>query len=378
MSDDEMERELAQMMRMMLTTGGQFTEIAARNRERRARTKMEELQARTAADERAGRARAQEWKDAQRRTWEQASWGDWRDNATLADWATAYTAARGARDEGLDPQAAKAADMIREETRRRFGVDLAQEYARLHDGAEPVGEPAREHAASHERDADQHFAAEDEQARDRGPEPTVLTEEEFARRYSDRYKHTSGDWVAGASPDEFVEAYAAAREAEAHDPLARLAATNMEDRYAAQHPDRFPEGGQQFRWTWDRVQENIDRGAHTGQRGPNQDPARLEHAEGMKALGDARADRIRAAQTDTGQGRGTEVSLYRDPAQATTLDVQPTAREQGRAEEIVHSARPGFATLDKAGDSKRIRSSKAKSRPLAQGRDQKRTQRKGM
>ncbi|WP_176451755.1 hypothetical protein [Enemella dayhoffiae] len=385
MSDDEIERELQQLLRIMMTSGGQFAEMLARNRERRVRAQMERVQAETAAAEREGRARQQQWRDEQRRIWEQASWGDWQENATLGEWAGAYTAARTARDQGLDANAAQATDMIRGEVQRRFGVDLAREYGRLHHDAEAVGEAAREYAGVQEQNAQQHFAEADQQPRDTGPEMPdgrVLTEEEFARRYRPYYVGTFGDWVDNATPEQFVEAYATAREMEDVDSLAAMAARGMEDRYAALHPERFPEGGQQFRWTWDRVQENLDRGAQPGQRGPSHDAKRLdEQRAGHQALGQADTARgwAKDADTQAAQAASSELSVYRDPTQATTLNAGTTGTERSEATHIVHTAGPGFARMDPTTkDSTRARSSKPRSRAPQQARDQKRNKGKGM
>lgn len=355
MSDDEIERELHQMMRLLLTSGGQAAEMLARNRQRRVQDKISQERERIAHIERVERAGAeanrqalQQRRDGLRAGWEPAMWGDWRDEASLSDWATAYTHARTARDERIDPEAARAADLIRDEAARRYGVDLAREYARMQGaGADESDAAVLESAEQRHADAD----------RVEVPEPEVLTDEQFQRRHRDRYAGTQGDWIDRASAEDFVDAYATAREMEAHDPVARLAAKNLEDKMAARNPGRYPGGAQDFRQHWDQLLDAQDRGARP--QGPRPD----ERLGPDRALDhEARRDRARGEEGNA-HGREQHHRAEVDRLTETTSAMNGTDVEVARGRRTVELSAPAHREL-RASPDHAAKSSKPKARPV--------------
>ena len=83
---------------------------------------------------------------AARAHYDKVGWADWRDTATLDDWATAYQHAHAMR--AYDPVAATAHNRIEDEVRKRYAVDI-REALELH--LQQIAEDQRIRA---ERDAD--------------------------------------------------------------------------------------------------------------------------------------------------------------------------------------------------------------------------------
>lgn len=139
---DEVMQDLDRMLRVGLTTAGQLGEQLRR------RTADADRRARDAAldEQRAAADRVRALRDEARSHYAKVGWADWQDQATLADWATAYQVARQMRDH--DPVAAAAHDRIEVEVRRRYNVDI-REALQLH--LQQVAEDQRIQA-EHERD----------------------------------------------------------------------------------------------------------------------------------------------------------------------------------------------------------------------------------
>lgn len=369
--DDELERELQQMMRQLLAAGGQGAEMVARSRQRRIQHKIEaerrkiaQLEQAHKQADRAARANAEaqreaarERRDTLRAGWEPSTWGDWRDEATLSDWATAYTYARTARDEG-DPQAARAADFIRDEVARRYNVDLAREYNRMNTASADEGVAARIETSEREHaDADRADI----------PEPEVLTDAEYQRRHRNTYVGVGGDWIDRATPEEFVEVYQTAREMEAHDPVARVAARNLEQKMAERNPERYPGGAADFRAHWDQVMETMDKGARTSTRAPG-DRLGADRALDHEERRDTARDQKKGADAREQHHRREVDRLSETTARTNTS----TDIEVARGVRTVELAAPAHGQLEKKAPTRR--SSKPKSRDT---REQTKTRKRG-
>lgn len=139
---DEVMQDLDRLLRTGFTVAAQLAEQHRRGAADADRQRRDtDITARqVAADE----ARAVQ--QAARAHYDKVGWADWRDAATLDDWATAYQHAHAMR--AYDPVAATAHNRIEDEVRKRYNVDI-REALELH--LQQVAEDERIRA---ERDAD--------------------------------------------------------------------------------------------------------------------------------------------------------------------------------------------------------------------------------
>lgn len=139
---DEVMQDLDRLLRTGFTVAAQLAEQHRRGAADADRQRRDaDIAARQAA---ADEARAVQ--QAARAHYDKVGWADWRDAATLDDWATAYQHAHAMR--AYDPVAATAHNRIEDEVRKRYNVDI-REALELH--LQQIAEDDRIRA---ERDAD--------------------------------------------------------------------------------------------------------------------------------------------------------------------------------------------------------------------------------
>ncbi len=182
---DGVDEAVEGVLRVGLTAAGRMAEVIARAREQAAR----EAQAASEHEARELAERLTAERSAARAQLAPVHRGDWWDQAQPGAVATAWETARAWQQ--IDPDAARAADRIRDEVRTRYGVDVDA----------PGGDPAKVRQELQRRGLAQEDATDQRStaAREQGEAALLLAEADRADRAQDTAAEPerAGTQVAG-------------------------------------------------------------------------------------------------------------------------------------------------------------------------------------